>query len=270
MTDYAVGDIQGCYRELMDVLDQVAFNPTKDKLWVAGDIVNRGPDSRATLKFLYDNKRAVRCVLGNHDLHLLAIYYGIRKAKNADTLQPILRAKQCDDWMNWLRRQPLCRYNDKLNYCMVHAGIAPQWTLKQALKYSAEVETVLRSKHIVEFLTNMYGNEPAQWNTNLSGFARLRCITNYFTRMRLVTRSGKLDFSYKENTDRIPQGHYPWFQHPQRKTRRHRIIFGHWAALGGYVDNKSLFGLDTGCVWGRSLTLMQLGTHDLFIAQARK
>lgn len=267
MSVYAVGDIQGCYRELMELLDRVGFNPKTDKLWVAGDIVNRGPNSKAALKFLYDNRKSVINVLGNHDLHLLAIYYGVRNTKASDTLRPILNAKACDDWMQWLRHSPLFYRDKKLDYSMAHAGIAPQWSLKQAARYSGEVETALKSRSIKKFLTAMYGNEPACWNEHLNDLERLRCITNYFTRMRVVDRYGGLQFSYTGDTTHIPDGYHPWFKHPKRKTAVDRIIFGHWAALGGYIDAFN-FGLDTGCVWGRYLTLMNLETQELHIAKA--
>ncbi|MDA8978216.1 symmetrical bis(5'-nucleosyl)-tetraphosphatase [bacterium] len=269
MSVYAVGDIQGCYRELMEVLDQVAFNPSHDQLWAVGDLINRGPDSKAVLRFLYDNKRAVRCVLGNHDLHFLAVYHGARKARRNDTFEKLLAASHCDEWINWLQQQPLCWHDETLNYTMVHAGIAPQWTLQDALRYSAEVQAVLQSQHASEFLQHMYGNEPNAWSDDLKDEARLRCITNYFTRMRLVDGSGALNLDYANDLAQVPDGYYPWFLHPQRAATEQRIIFGHWAALDGYVNNHNLFGLDTGCAWGRSLTLMQLESHDLFLAQAQ-
>ncbi|MBT8148956.1 MAG: symmetrical bis(5'-nucleosyl)-tetraphosphatase [Pseudomonadales bacterium] len=268
MPVYAVGDIQGCYRELMDVLEQVAFNPARDQLWCVGDMVNRGPDSKAVLRFLFENKKSVRCVLGNHDLHLLAIYHGVREQRRSDTFGKILGAAHCDEWMNWLQQQPLCWHDAKLNYTMVHAGIAPQWSLQQALALSREVETVLQGKAAADFLHNMYGNEPSGWSDELRGAERLRVITNYFTRMRLVDGSGALNLSYTNDLANVPDGYYPWFLHPQRATTEQRIIFGHWAALNGYINNHNLFGLDSGCVWGRTLTLMQLQSHDLFMAQA--
>ncbi len=268
MTHYAVGDIQGCYAELMDVLDQVGFDPDEDVLWVAGDMVNRGPDSLATLAFLYQYRDSVQCVLGNHDLHLLAIYFGQRKSKGSDTIDEIIDAPQAEQWIDWLRHQPLCIYDEYNDFTMVHAGIAPQWTLAEALSYSREVEAVLQSDYIVDFLANMYGNKPAIWRDDLEGFDRLRCITNYFTRMRICDRNGKLDLDYKGDIPDIPPGYYPWFKHPQRQTAQQKIVFGHWAALGGHINNKNLFGLDSGCVWGQALTLMQLDTYDLTIASA--
>lgn len=268
MAIYAVGDIQGCYDELMDVLEQVAFKPGRDVLWVCGDIVNRGQNCKATLKFLYEHRDSVRAVLGNHDLHLLAIYHGVRKPRRNDTFDKILASSRCDEWMAWLQSLPLCWHDSKLDYTMAHAGLAPHWDLKTALALSAEVEKALQGKHALEFFQNMYGDEPNLWDDKLKGSDRLRCITNYFTRMRLVDRRGALNLSYKNDLANVPDGYYPWFLHPKRKNGDLRIIFGHWAALGGYINNHNLFGLDSGCVWGRSLTLMQLETHDLFLAQA--
>lgn len=269
MTDYAVGDIQGCYSELIDCLEQVAFNPSNDCLWVAGDMVNRGPDSLATLRFLHRYRDSVRCILGNHDLHLLAIYYGHREAKPSDSVTAILEAPDSEQLINWLRRQALCIHDETINYTMVHAGIAPQWSLEQALNYSAEVEAVLKTDAIHPFLMNMYGNTPNLWNDDLTGSDRLRCITNYFTRMRICDIEGKLDLNYKGDLNDIPKGYYPWFKQANRQTQQQRIIFGHWAALNGHIDNEYLFGLDTGCVWGQTLTLLQLDNHRVTTAKAK-
>lgn len=269
MSHYAVGDIQGCYQELTKVLEQVAFKPSQDYLWVVGDIVNRGPNSLAALEYLYNHRHCVYCVLGNHDLHLLAIYYGVRKAKRSDTFDEILAAPQCDQWMQWLTTLPLCHYDKQQNYAMVHAGIAPQWTLEQALQLSTEVETVLQSNQIKEFLSHMYGDTPSQWNDKLQGLDRLRCITNHFTRMRIISNDGELELSYKGDLNNIPKGCHAWFDSPQRNMQTQRILFGHWASLGGYTNNKTLYGLDTGCVWGGDLTLMNLKTNELTLAQAQ-
>ncbi len=267
MSVYAVGDIQGCYRELMELLERVEFNPRRDKLWVVGDIVNRGPDSKSALRFLFDNRKSVVNVLGNHDLHMLAIYFCKRKARSSDKLEPVFKARACDDWMQWLRHSPLLHHDKALDYTMVHAGIAPQWTLRKARSLAAEVEKALQGKAFTTFLKSMYGNDPARWDNRLRGYDRLRCITNYFTRMRLVSRNGSLEFSYKGDARFSPKGYYPWFAHPHRKTALQRIVFGHWAALGGYIDAFN-FGIDTGCVWGRHLTLLDLQTHELHLAQA--
>ncbi len=268
MAHYAVGDIQGCYGELMNLLDQVAFNPKTDKLWVVGDMVSRGPDSHKVLRFLYEHRACVNAVLGNHDLHLIAIAFGLKRDKPSDCLDRTLRSDALQDWVDWLRTLPLCFYDETYDVTMVHAGIAPPWSIRDALSYSQEVEDVLRSKDATEFLGEMYGNTPLIWSDELEGMQRLRCITNYFTRMRALCSDGSLDFRYKGDTKNMPAQYYPWFKYPQRRARKATIIFGHWASLGGYVDNKYLFGLDTGCVWGRMLTLMNVETKELFVAES--
>ena len=268
MTHYAVGDIQGCYRELMDVLDQVAFNPKKDRLWVVGDMVSRGPDSHKVLRFLFEHRESVHAVLGNHDLHLIAIAFGLKRDKASDFLGKTLKADNLQDWVQWLRTLPLCFHHQALKATMVHAGIAPGWNIEHALAYSREVESVLQSDDAAEFLSEMYGNTPLIWSDELTGMPRLRCITNYFTRMRALRIDGTMDFSFKGDASDMPNDYYPWFKYPSRCTKKDTIIFGHWAALGGYIDNKNLYGLDTGCVWGRMLTLMDVETKELFVAQS--
>ncbi len=242
----------------MEALDRVSFDPSNDKLWVVGDMVNRGSGSLETLHFLYQHRSSIRCVLGNHDLHLLAVHFGQRKLTASDTLDEILNADDINLWVDWLRQQPLCLHYSKTNFTMVHAGIAPQWNLQDALIYSAEIEAVLQSDNIGEFLATMYGNEPLIWDNKLVGNARLRCITNYFTRMRICNRQGQLDLNYKGGLEHIPEGYMAWFDHPNRKTQNERIVFGHWAALEGQLSSRNIFGLDTACVWGRSLTLMRM------------
>lgn len=269
MTQYAVGDIQGCYAELIDCLDQVNFNPKSDCLWVAGDMINRGPDSLTTLEFLYQHRNSLRCVLGNHDLHLMAIYFGHRKAKKSDTIDPILNHPNCDLWIDWLRQQPLCVFDPNTQFFMSHAGLPPQWSVTQALAYSEEISSVLKSDGIEKFLTNMYGNTPTHWQNELTGIERLRCITNYLTRMRICDVDGGLEFDYKGDLTNIPAGYHAWFKHPHRQSSNEKIIFGHWASLGGYTDHHTLFGLDTACVWGQYLTLMQLDTQQYFTANAQ-
>ena len=262
MTDYAVGDIQGCYQELRELLDEVSFKPGRDRLWVVGDMINRGPGSRQTLEFLYQNRDSVVAVLGNHDLHLLAIYYGHRKTRRSDTVSDILDAPEVDDWITWLRSLPLCQYDADLDILMMHAGLAPQWTLDDALAHSAEIEQLLQSDDIEQFLSTMYGDSPARWRDDLEGPARWRCITNHFTRMRIIDKSGKLDLDYKSGLDDIPKGYMPWFKHPKRRTRSQSIVFGHWAALGGYFKGP-VYGIDTACVWGEQLSLLQLDSLEL-------
>ncbi|MQA57301.1 symmetrical bis(5'-nucleosyl)-tetraphosphatase [Pseudomonas piscis] len=261
MATYAVGDLQGCLEPLQCLLEQVDFAPTRDRLWLVGDLVNRGPQSLETLRYLYSIRESLVCVLGNHDLHLLAAWRNIERLKKSDTLREILQAPDCEELLQWLRQQQLMHYDETRNVAMVHAGIAPQWSLKKALKYAAEVEQALRDDNLFEpFLDGMYGNDPAKWDSELKGVTRLRVITNYFTRMRFCTSDGKLDLKTKEGLDTAPAGYAPWFSHKERKTRELKIIFGHWAALEGQCNEPGVFALDSGCVWGGSMTLMNLDT----------
>jgi bis(5'-nucleosyl)-tetraphosphatase (symmetrical) len=267
MATYAVGDIQGCLKPLQALLSHVKFNPKKDTLWVAGDMINRGPESLKTLRFLYHLRSSVKAVLGNHDLHLLAVAAGHRDSSRSDTLYSILNAPDRDILLEWLRQQPLLHHDPELNYTMVHAGIPPQWSLKKAIKYAKEVEEVLQSKDIQKFLSSMYGNEPDRWDKTLKGKERWRLITNYFTRMRFCTPSGKLELNTKAGIDTAPPGYLPWYAHENRKTNKNKIIFGHWAALEGKADHKNVFAIDTGCVWGGELTMMRLEDEKLFSAK---
>ncbi len=264
MTTYAVGDLQGCLSPLRCLLDRVRFDPSTDRLWLVGDLVNRGPQSLETLRFLFSIRSAVTCVLGNHDLHLLAVAYDIERLKKGDTLQDILDAPDREELLDWLRKQKLLHHDPERDIAMVHAGIPPQWTLEKALRRAAEVEEVLRDdERLPIFLDGMYGNEPAKWHKDLSGVTRLRVITNYFTRMRFCTADGTLDLKSKEGVGSAPPGYAPWFSHPQRKTRGQKIIFGHWAALEGHCDEPGVTALDTGCVWGQAMTLMNIDSGEL-------
>ena len=261
MATYAVGDLQGCLDALQCLLKQVAFDPLKDQLWLVGDLVNRGPQSLETLRYLYSIRESVVCVLGNHDLHLLAAGRNIERLKKADTLREILEAPDGQELLEWLRQQKLLHYDEQRDIALVHAGIPPQWSLRKALKYAAEVEEALRDDNLIEpFLDGMYGNEPAKWDSDLKGVTRLRVITNYFTRMRFCTSEGKLELKGKEGVDTAPPGYAPWFSHKERKTRGLKIIFGHWAALEGRCDEPGIFALDTGCVWGGAMTLLNVDT----------
>jgi bis(5'-nucleosyl)-tetraphosphatase (symmetrical) len=263
MAVYAVGDLQGCLEPLKCLLNRVAFDPAKDKLWLVGDLVNRGPESLKTLRFLYAMRESLVCVLGNHDLHLLAAAHNIERLKKGDTLREILEAPDCKDLLGWLRQQKLIHYDAEREVALVHAGIPPQWTLKKALRSAEEVEQALRDDNLLEpFLDGMYGNEPAKWDKNLQGVARLRVITNYFTRMRFCTSDGKLDLKGKEGIDTAPPGYEPWFKHKDRKTRNLTIIFGHWAALEGRCDEPGVYALDTGCVWGGAMTMLNVDTRE--------
>lgn len=264
MATYAIGDIQGCLEPLQCLLKKIDFNPMKDKLWLAGDVINRGPDSLATLRLLYKLRDSITLVLGNHDLHLIAVYYGLRKAGKNDTLEPLLLAPDRADLIYWLRQQKLVHHDTQLNFTMVHAGIPPQWSLDDALARSREVEAVLQSNSPELLLENMYGNSPARWRDDLQGAERLRVITNYFTRMRFCSAEGELELQTKESADAAPIGFAPWFSLSGRKMRNHKIIFGHWAALEGQANTKNIYALDTGCVWGGELTALRLEDEVLF------
>ncbi|MCL4121248.1 UNVERIFIED_CONTAM: hypothetical protein GTU68_036778 [Idotea baltica] len=263
MTTYAIGDLQGCLAPLKYLLDQVQFNLHKDKLWLVGDLVNRGPDSLETLRFLYRMRHAIVCTLGNHDLHLLAAAQQPEKLTKSDTLQEILDAPDCNELLYWLRQQKLLHYDENRKMALVHAGIPPQWSIKQALVYAEEVESTLRDPicHI-ELLNNIYGNQPKYWNEKMIGVDRLRVIINYFTRMRFCTESGLLDFKNKQKANTAKPPYFPWFSYPSRKTKDIRIVFGHWASLEGKISAQNIFALDTGCVWGGSLSLLNIDTEQ--------
>ena len=258
MATYAIGDIQGCLEPLRCLLNKIAFDPAKDKLWLAGDLINRGPETLATLRYLYKLRDSLTIVLGNHDLHFIAVYYGLRKKGKSDTLDQLLMAPDRLDLVYWLRQQKLVHHDSVLGYTMVHAGIPPQWNLQEALMRSNEVEMVLRSENPQPFLAGMYGNTPTLWSEQLADVERLRVITNYFTRMRFCNAQGELELQTKESADAAPAGFAPWFSFMQRKTRNEKIIFGHWAALEGQVSYPNVYALDTGCVWGGTLTAMRL------------
>jgi len=259
MTTYAVGDLQGCLDPLKCLLDRVAFDPARDRLWLVGDLVNRGPKSLETLRFLFAMRDSVTCVLGNHDLHLLAVAHNVERLKKSDTLREIIEAPDAGDLLDWLRRQKLVHYDEARDIAMVHAGIPPMWTLAKALKRAAEVEeALLDDARLPLFLEGMYGNDPSCWDSDLHGITRLRVITNYFTRMRFCKADGTLDLKSKEGADTAPPGYRPWFAHPSRKTRGQKIIFGHWAALEGKCNEPGLHALDTGCVWGGTMTLLNI------------
>ncbi|MDN6319237.1 MAG: symmetrical bis(5'-nucleosyl)-tetraphosphatase [Marinobacter sp.] len=260
MTDYAIGDIQGCYDPLKSVLAKVDFSPSRDKLWVAGDLINRGPSSLKTLRYIENLGDAAVVVLGNHDLHLLAVALGGHGLKRKDTLEEILNAPDCDKLVNWLRQQHLCVHDPERNLIMAHAGLPHIWSLKQALACASEVEEVIRSKQASEYFSLMYGNKPEVWSEGLTGMDRWRIITNYFTRMRFIANDGRLELTAKESAGTAPEGFAPWFEFP--RTDNLRVIFGHWAALEGKTGIERFTGLDTGCVWGGALTMMNLDTGE--------
>lgn len=265
---YAIGDVQGCRAQLTQLLKQL---PKKSKIICVGDLVNRGPDSLGTLRLLKELQEAgqAECILGNHDLHLLARDAGIRGPKSLDTLEPILQASDRGELIDWLRRRPMALYSghDYFNTLFVHAGVLPQWDVTKTLELAHEVEAVLRHKNYKKSLIEMYGNTPNQWNDRLKAPERLRVIINAFTRLRFCKKNGVMEFESKEGAGAAPAGYMPWFEVPQRKTQDVRVIFGHWSTLG-LLKKKNVTGLDTGCVWGGSLTAMSLGSRPQFIEVA--
>lgn len=269
MATYAIGDIQGCFDELQSLLKLVDFNAS-DQLWIAGDLVNRGPKSLETLRYLKSLGDQATIVLGNHDLHLLAVHYGAVTPKRADTLNDILEAPDRNELMDWLRKQKLMVYNSSFNAVLVHAGVPPCWSIHKAKKRAKEVETVLKSTLAKEFFNHMYGNKPDCWSGKYEGWDRLRLITNYFTRMRFCTAQGKLDFSAKGTLESQPRGHLPWFKIPRKIPNEQdiKILFGHWAALEGQAEEQNVVALDTGCVWGNSLTALRLEDNQFFSVPA--
>ena len=261
MATYAIGDLQGCYKAFRQLLDLIGFDPATDKLWLVGDIVNRGPDSLALLRFIKELNDSVIMVLGNHDLHLLMVAEGCAKLNRSDTLQDILDAPDRDELLNWLRQQRLLHVEG--DYVMVHAGLLPSWSVAQATQLAQEVETALRGKKFHKFCVHMYGNQPDRWDDSLGDYDRLRVITNAMTRMRICTPDGKMDFAHKGLVQDIPAAYLPWFEVSHRASQNATIICGHWSALGLQVRDK-LIALDTGCLWGGSLTAIRLQDRKVF------
>lgn len=258
MAVYAIGDIQGCFIAFKRLLKKIEFNPSKDTLWLCGDLVNRGKDSLKTLQYIRSLGSSVRCVLGNHDLHLLAVYYTEATLKNSDTLSEVLVSPDVEDIMVWLRQQSLFYYDMELNTAMVHAGIYPGWTVKDCIAYATEVENCLRGDNYKHFLQKMYGNQPDHWDADLTGMDRLRFITNVFTRMRYVTKQGAIQLKAKGspslNTD---EDIVPWFEKAKKRIKHNRVVFGHWSTLPSQ-QYKNCFALDSGCLWGGELTALRI------------
>ncbi len=267
MAVYAIGDLQGCYDALQKLLDLIEFDERRDQLWFTGDLVNRGPDSLKSLRFIKSLDNAAVTVLGNHDLHLLAVATTSQKQKKRDTLDEILSAPDRDELIDWLRNKPLLYHTAP--YFLIHAGLPPQWDSQQTKYCAAEVESVLHGPDYPQFLAEMYGNTPDRWHNKLEGIDRLRFITNCFTRMRYCDQAGRLDFQHKGPPGNQPPELVPWFQAPHRKSSDMKIIFGHWSTLGLYQENQC-YGIDTGCLWGGKLTALRLpdGLQDeLVISQ---
>ncbi|MBH1985873.1 MAG: symmetrical bis(5'-nucleosyl)-tetraphosphatase [Burkholderiales bacterium] len=262
--DYLVGDLQGCCDPLERLLLALDFSPSRDRLYVLGDLVNRGPDSLGVLRRLRGLEGSATCLLGNHDLHLLAVAHGVRKPHRSDTLDAILHAPDRDDWLAWLRQQRLAVHEQ--GWLMVHAGVLPQWDAARTVALAAEVESMLRSPDLGDFLTQMYGNEPARWDDGLSGIARWRCVVNALTRLRFCSADGTMEFATKEGAGGAPEGFMPWFDVPTRQTRGTPVAFGHWSTLG-LIDRADLLSLDTGCVWGGQLSAARIDGHRREVIQ---
>lgn len=255
MATYAIGDVQGCCDSMEALVARLPFDPRKDRLWFVGDLVNRGPKSVKTLRRIISAGDRAISVLGNHDLHLLAVAAGARKMHATDTLRGIFKTKDAADLIDWLRHRPLAHANR--DWLMVHAGVLPQWSVQTCLKLSEEVSKRLRSAHWVDFMHEMYGNSPAHWKDSLKGHDRLRVIVNVFTRIRFLHPDGSIDFQYKSGPKDSPKTLTPWFAVKNRKTIRNRIVFGHWSTLG-LINTPRLLSIDTGCAWGRELTAIRL------------
>ena len=260
MSTYAIGDVQGCYDQLRRLLDVLRFDPAHDTLWLVGDLVNRGPQSLETLRFVRDLGECAVTVLGNHDLHLLVVAGGVRKPHRGDTLDAVLQAPDRDELLDWLRRRKLMHAD--AGYAMVHAGLLPQWSIERALALAGEVESRLQGGDYPELLLNMYGNEPAQWRESLTGYARLRVIINAMTRLRLCDVQGRMEFGHKSAPSGVPAGYMPWFDVPDRESTGTPVICGHWAALG-LLMRSDVLAIDTGCVWGRRLSALNLEDRRL-------
>jgi bis(5'-nucleosyl)-tetraphosphatase (symmetrical) len=260
---YAVGDVQGCKDALQALLEQVRFDPACDELWSVGDVVNRGPDSVGVLRLLRSLGSRATLVLGNHDLHLLAVAEGVRALRGADTLHCVLDAPDGAELIGWLRHQPLLHTDLALGYCMVHAGIPPHWDLATATALAREAERWLVASGCAELVPNEVP-ELTELTPELTPAQRARVIVSYLTRMRVCTADGRMDLAYKGPARGAPAGFSPWFAYSERKTRDVRVLFGHWAALQGEADADNVYALDTGCVWGRALTMMRLSDGHRF------
>ena len=256
MALYLIGDVQGCDEALGRLLDTIAFSPSRDTLVLLGDLVNRGPQSLAVLRRMVALDGAAHCLLGNHDLHLLAVAHGVRKPHRSDTLDDILQAHDRQHLLDWLRARPMALQMQ--GWLMVHAGVLPQWDAAQTLALAQELEDELRGPDWGVFLHNMYGNRPDRWSDDLRGLDRLRVIVNALTRLRFCSTDGVMEFETKDSAASAPEGFMPWFEVPDRRSDGERIAFGHWSTLRD-VHRNDLLALDTGCVWGGCLTAARIG-----------
>ena len=274
MATYAIGDLQGCFAELQDLLYEINFDEGNDCLWFAGDIINRGPESLACLMFVKQLGDKARMVLGNHDLHLFGVQQGIRKAHKSDTFDEILAAENSHELIQWLLHQPLLLHEPELDFTLVHAGLPPQWSLIEAMQAADEVKHLLSSQSVHEFLPDMYGNQPDMWSNHLTGHEHFRYVINCFTRMRYVDNEGRLDFSSKKAPGSAGNGLTPWYAHPQRQTRQHKLAFGHWSTVTLGTDKNfsqwNVYPLDTGCLWGGELSALRLEDERWFSVPSRQ
>lgn len=262
MANYLIGDVQGCDEALARLLQHIGFSASRDTLYLLGDLVNRGPDSVGVLRRLMALQGSAHCVLGNHDLHALAVANGLRQSSRLDTLQALLQAPDREQLLAWLRQQDLALHAQGV--LMVHAGVLPQWSVADTLARAAELQAVLRSPQWADFVAQMYGNEPARWDERLQGLPRLRVIVNALTRLRFCSADGTMEFDTKEGAGSAPEGYMPWFEVPGRRTADAVVAFGHWSTLG-WLDRPDVLALDTGCVWGGCLTTLRLspdGQHE--------
>lgn len=264
MATYAIGDIQGCYDPLLRLLERIQFEPAHDQLWLVGDLVNRGAQSLEVLRFVKGLGQSAITVLGNHDLHLLALGAGFGRAHKSDTLGAVLAAPDRDELLYWLRQQRLA-WRDG-DFLLVHAGVMPGWTAEETMRLAAEAEAALQGEHYREFFAQMYGNEPRVWQDSLAGMARLRMIVNTLTRLRYCTAQGEMDFHQKGAPGSQPAHLLPWFDIPGRRTAAATVIMGHWSTLG-LITRPDLLALDTGCLWGGQLTAMRLEDRQVFAVQ---
>lgn len=267
--NYVIGDVQGCFEALKALLKEIEFDPDQDFIWFAGDLVARGENSIGALRFIKKlvDRDVAATVLGNHDLTLLACARGIREINDKDNIRDVINALESDDLIDWLRKQPLCLFpNDQT--ILTHAGIPLNWTAAQTAALAQEVEVVIGHDDfeiVDEFLKDMYGKEPSLWSNDLTGQARLRCITNYLTRMRLTDAEGRLEFSFKDALDDpMPKGFKPWFEFDSQAAKTHQIFFGHWAALQGKSISDKIQNVDGGCVWGNQLMAYRLEDQSMF------
>ena len=270
MAMYLIGDVQGCDDALQRLLDRTAFSPSRDTLVLLGDLVNRGPQSDKVLRRMMAYGSSAHCLLGNHDLHCLAVAHGVRKPHRNDTLDCILQAPDRADLLGWLQQQHLALElnTPQTRWLMVHAGVPPQWTANQTLSLAAEVETQLRGPQALDFFQQMYGNAPTSWKDDLQGIDRLRVVVNALTRLRFCSADGVMEFETKEGAGTAPAGYMPWFDVPDRQTQDCTLTFGHWSTLG-WLGRSDVYSLDSGCVWGGCLTALEISTGALLTSPQR-